>query len=243
MEAAAAVTRARASVLLAGLIGAVSPGLGGEARADERGIVLAGAQGSGATGYGYAGWLAPWPGYRLGAGPVYRLWIDYLRYEYPLGPTTIEAKGPGAEAALGYLGTRGDLAWGVYAGAVYRDTSLSPDDPDNRAGGGRLGARLQGELGQPLGAGWRWSGIASYETTGSGYWARARLLRNVDGPVAVGPELVVQGSPDYDAQQAGIAVVGLPLGADAGAGFAIGAQRSATDTVRLYIGVEFAFRM
>jgi len=45
-----------------------------------------------------------------------------------------------------------------------------------------------------------------------GYWARARLLYGLSGTKFIGPELVVQGDPNYNAQKIGVAFGGFQLG-------------------------------
>ncbi|PZP61156.1 MAG: hypothetical protein DI596_05255 [Azospira oryzae] len=223
-------------------VAAAIPGpTGAEGGGRTPGIALAGIQGSHSMYYGYAGILAPFPGARLGAGQVYRLWVDYLGYEYSAAPGMVRAQGSGFEAMAGYQGHRGGTAWGLFLGALYRNTDLNPDDPGNRVRGSRAGLKVQGELSQALTQAWCWNGSASFETAGDGYWLRTRFLRSLGGSLIVGPEFVLQGGPDYDAQRFGIALAGIPLDRTASLGFSLGVQRTGVGARIGYAGVELAY--
>ena len=86
---------------------------------------------------------------------------------------------------------------------------MSPPDPGNGASGDQLylKGQLEGEVG--LSQNWRTNGIAAYTFGQNGYWLRARLLRNLKGPKFIGPEVIVQGDPTYNAEKLGVVYGGL----------------------------------
>ena len=98
----------------------------------------------------YIGSVIPLPGSTLGSGFAARLWGDYLTYNYRTGSAKIDAAGWGSELA-GVYQFSGPWGWSdLSAGARYRDTNLSPDDPNNRARGAHVYLTLQADGGYNL---------------------------------------------------------------------------------------------
>jgi len=155
------------------------------------------------------GVIIPLPHYVLGHGWVQRYWIDHYTYSYESGPRRIDATVFGAQAMLGYQASKPGLSGAAYLGLRYSNTSLSPDDPGNSARGDQFRPAAQLEGSKDFSAKWRGEGIVAYTFGLNGYWARARVLRNLSGTKFVGPELIVQGDPTYDAQKVGVVFGGL----------------------------------
>jgi hypothetical protein len=162
--------------------------------------------------YAYFGALLPFPGNNhLGNGWVQRYWLDSFSYNYDT-TERITATAYGAEAALGYQ--RSDdqgRSWGAYGGFRYQNTILKPFDPGSEVQGVQFWPRAQLEGDAPLSGRWRANGIASVTLGIQGYYLRGRLLRGLrDGP-QIGPELILQGDPNYSAQRLGAVLGGLRL--------------------------------
>jgi hypothetical protein len=210
-----------------------------QARADGK-LALAGAEYGGENGYYYAGLLAPFPGSDLGNGFVQRYWVDWLRYEYDNGTRTVTAKAPGAAVALGYARSAGPGSFSVYAGPVYRNTDLSPDDPASDVRGTRWGMNLSLQAERKLDERWRASGIASYTTGTASYWTRGRLTRSVYSHHEFGVETIFHGNDDYTAWQAGLVVLGFQPAPHTSLGFKSGARKTSGEDLSGYIGIELA---
>jgi hypothetical protein len=159
------------------------------------------------------GVIIPLPGYMLGHGWVQRYWIDRYTYSYQSGVGQIDAGVWGAEGMLGYQASKSRLYGAAYIGLRYANTDLSPDDPGNEARGGQLRLRGQLEGTAEFSERWRGEGIAAYTFGLNGYWTRARLLRSLSESRFIGPELILQGDPTYNAQKIGIVYGGIkPFG-------------------------------
>jgi hypothetical protein len=210
--------------------------------ASAEGLFLAGGETSKDGDYVYAAALLPFPGSTLGNGFVHRYWLEWLRYEYVGGPANqvIEAKAPGAEAALGYQKAGPNGYYGLYAGAFYRDTELTPDDPSSKARGSHLRLRLQVEGESRFENTWVLNGIAAYVFGQEGYWLRARVLRRVSGPIFAGLEGVTQGDPDYQGQQVGLVVTGFEPAPRLNLGFKAGVKKIEGRSSNAYFGIELA---
>ena len=155
------------------------------------------------------GVIIPLPGYILGHGWAQRYWLDNYTYSYNSGPTRIDAAVWGAEAMLGYQASKPGLSGAAYLGVRYANTDLTPADPGNSASGNQL--RLKGQLegGAAFSEQWRGEGIAAYTFGQNGYWTRARLLRSLASTKFIGPELILQGDPTYNAEKVGLVYGGL----------------------------------
>lgn len=193
-------------------------------------------------GYAYAAALVPFSGSSLGNGFVHRYWAEYLTYEYMGGAANevIEAKAPGFEFALGYQKASPSGSFGAFAGAYYKDTELSPDDPTSKVRGSHLRLRLQVEGESRFQDTWVANGIAAYVLGQEAYWFRARLLRKVSGPIFAGIEGVTQGDPDYQGHQVGLVVTGFEPAPRLSLGFKAGVKKIEGRPSNAYFGVELA---
>lgn len=224
--------------------------------ADGR-LLLAGAEvrNQGAY-YAYLGTILPLPGNnRLGDGWVQRYWLDLVGYNYKKDEERIDANARGLEAAIGYQKSPQWGSWGVYLGLRYQNTSLSPFDPDSKVRGNQLLPKVQAEITVPFASSWQFSGIASYIPTATdlrtnvsamdtrsidGYWFRVRVLKTLANTHVVGPELIFQGDPNYNATKIGVVYgnIGIAnkLAMNLRAGF-----HSQKDHNSPYAGVEFIY--
>ncbi len=220
-------------------LGLLAPGLLAAAPAwSQERLWLAGAEVSPGNSYAYAGVLLPAFGGNLGEGFVQRYWVDRVTYRYDSNGQTIEAKGPGAEAALGYVTpTTGGSLSGML-GLVYRDTRLSPDDPDSAARGAHWRVKAQGEFNHALTDELDLDLMASYVLGQRGYWSRARLGHALGNGLRAGPELVIQGDPDYRVTQYGAFLTGLRLSSSVQAGVKAGMRDQRDESTRGYLGLE-----
>ena len=210
-----------------------------QARADGK-LALAGAEYGDENGYYYAGLLAPLPGSDLGNGFVQRYWVDWLRYEYDNGTRTVTAKAPGAAVALGYTRSAGPGSFSVYAGPVYRNTDLSPDDPKSDVRGAQWGVNLSLQAESSFDERWRANGIASYTTGTASYWTRGRLTRGFYTHHEIGVEAIFHGNDDYNAWQAGLVVLGFQPAPRTSLGFKAGTRKTSGEDFSGYIGIELA---
>lgn len=209
-----------------------------EARAAEW-LGLAGAEIAEDAHYAYVGALLPASG-RLGTGVVQRVWLDWLGYSYQAGNITVDVQAPGAEYALGYQSAGARGWWGIYGAVQYRDAQLSPVQPDSAVDdhAWRIGLHLEGE--RRLGNTWRTNGNASVYAPLRSYWMRGRLLREVGAGLYIGPELIVQGDPHYDAQQLGVVLDGLRPSKETALAAKAGAFWNDADQRGWYLGLELA---
>jgi hypothetical protein len=213
------------------------PGIAG-AREDR--LFLGGAELSSGNSYAYVGLVAPLTKKDdSGSGFVQRYWADWLTYTYNKNAEEIQAQAWGAEAAIGYI-LAGRAGWsGFYVGGVLRDTTTSPEDPENVADGThlRLKFQLEGEL---TPANWRIAGIAAYITGQQQYWMRARVLHSVGEHLWTGPELIYQGDPTYKRAQIGWALDGVKIGKGFLLGVKGGVSRNEGQSTHPYAGIEIA---
>jgi hypothetical protein len=212
------------------------------ATASGESLFITGGEASKDGGYGFAAAIVPFSGSTLGNGFVQRYWVEYLSYEYVGGAANqvIEAKAPGGEVALGYQKANPSGYYGLYAGGMYRDTSLSPDDPGSKARGGHLRLRVQAEGEHRFVDTWVVNGIASYVFDQEAYWLRARVLRKVTGKLLAGLEGVQHGDPDYEGHQVGVVVTGFEPSPRLNLGFKIGWKKIEGRPGNAYIGLELA---
>jgi len=221
--------------LIAALCAAVSVAV--PVGAQER-LWLAGTELSADNSYSYAGLLLPAFGGNLGDGFVQRYWVDRLTYRYDSAGRRIEAESLGAEAALGYVRpTTGGSLSGML-GVLYRDTDLSPDDPDSAARGSQWRLKAQGESTQRMGDDLELGLMASYVFGQRAYWSRARLGFPVGDTLRIGPELSLQGDPDYRVTQYGAFLSGLRLGTGIQAGLKAGIRDPRDEGTQAYVGLE-----
>jgi len=222
-------------LLLAGLLSAAMT----PAWAQER-IMLTGVEASRDDQYVYLGAVLPLPGNRLGQGFVQRYWLDYEAYRYEKLPQQdIDTRVAGGEAALGYQQSGASGWWAAYLGARYANTRLSPNDPDNDDRGWRLRAKWQLEGETEVGAGWRANGIASNLVGDANYWARLRLQTLLRNQWHIGPEVIVQGDPNYSAYKVGAFLGNIKLGASSALTLKAGMNKPEEAPASLYVGAEF----
>ncbi|WP_189836426.1 cellulose biosynthesis protein BcsS [Sulfuriferula multivorans] len=220
------------------LLGTLLAGAMVSASAAE-GITLGGMETDGANSYLYAGILAPVGPGPMGNGLVQRYWIDHVEYRYASAGQTVKAEGWGAEAALGFQGAERDRWWGTYLGAVCRDTRLSPDDPNSRARGESVRLKVQAEMQAPIAANWSANGNLSYILGQKAYWARLRLLTPFGNGMHIGPELLLQGDPNYNARQFGLVLANLRLAQSIDTAIKMGVRHTSGEAARAYFGIEF----
>jgi len=190
--------------------------------------------------YAYLGAVAPLGGERLGTGFFHRYLLDGVGYDYPLGGGTVDATVAGLEAGLGWQ-TGGLRGWGsVSVGARYSHTRLSPDDPGSAVRGDKLWGKLQVEGERMLTPGWKVNGGASYTFGLDGYWVRARALARVRNAVFTGPEVVLQGDPDYRSREWGWVVTGLEPWPRMEMALKAGVGKTKDRESIGYFGIEFA---
>ena len=189
--------------------------------------------------YAYLGAVAPLPGTPgLGQGWVQRYWLDWLQYTYESNGE-IRARSPGFAASIGYQ--RADTLgyWAAYAGAGYRNTTLTPDRPEANVRGQQATLQLLAETDRRIGPLWRFIGAAQYVTNVDSYWTRAKLLHaTASGAFWHGPEIILQGDPDYHATKFGYSFDGWNLGKDLTGVFKLGIIKQKDISDRAYVGVE-----
>ena len=107
--------------------------------------------------------------------------------------------------------SRPGLSGAIYFGVRYSNTDLSPDDPNGALRGDQFWPKAQIEGEAQLSPSWRANGIIAYTLILDGYWTRARLLYGLSGNKFIGPEVVVQGDPNYNAQKLGVVFGGFEI--------------------------------
>jgi cellulose synthase (UDP-forming) len=204
---------------------------------------LAGVEGGSDNAYyAYAGAIVPLRSAdALGRGWAQRYWVDRLGYDFESAGTRIRATAPGLSAALGYQGRTGDWQWSAYAGAVHRNTTLTPDLPDAAARGSQTAGLVSAEAGRSFDGGWRLGAIVNATIAPDSYWTRLRLLHTVAG-FAVGPELVWQGDPDYRQVKTGLTVENLRVGDRFTLSVKLGVSKTQGLASGAYGGIEIARR-
>lgn len=196
---------------------------------------LGGAEASSGVQYAFLGLVMPIGDSGLGRGLVQRYWIDQVSYRYSKDAIRFKADAPGVEGALGYQASGPSGWWGLYGGILYRDTRISPDDPESRSRGGKVRLKFQAEGERLLAQAWRLNGNVSYVTGQAAYWARARLLHGT--ALHAGPELVVHGDRDYRATHLGGVLIVMP-DRHFSVGLKAGARQLRSEPTKPYVGVE-----
>ena len=107
-----------------------------------------------------------------------------------------------ADLALGYMLSRNQVGYEIYAGVDYQNVKLSPDDPTAEVRGTewgfKVGAGIETEKELP----YYYALEGQYSTAFNSYWARARVGLH-RGRFTFGPEASVVGDEDFDAQRVG----------------------------------------
>ena len=205
---------------------------------------LAGAEaGENHNAYAYVGAILPLGGQsELGNGWVQRYWLDWVRYRFNSDGTETQARAPGLSASFGRQGSDGDWHWGIYGGAGYRDTRLSPDNPSARMRGSQIYPLLAMDLSRYFAAKWRMDAAASFTFSPASYWSRVRVLHRLeDGVIYHGIELVEQGDRDYHEYKVGYVIDGLKTSRSGSIGVKIGMDQTSGLAAGAYAGIEYVY--
>jgi hypothetical protein len=147
--------------------------------------------------------------------------------DYALHPG--DGRGYQVDVMLGYRVNLGKLFGGAYIGADFQDFELDPDDPFAEVRGTEWGFKVAADVATLRnGLPYYLALEGSYSTAFETYWARARAGVNLHG-FTVGPEGVVLGDLEFDAQRVGgFLIFDIPL-----------SQRVAPLEVSLHVGHQF----
>lgn len=175
-------------------------------------LLLAGTSDSSLGSYGYVGALIPLGDSSLGQGWVMRQWLDGITYRYNGFAPDIHAQAYGYAPAIGYQWPTGSGSQAaLYAGVRLANTHLSPDDPSNVDRGTRARFTLQDELTSPVGGAAQNQFLAEGEFGNGAYYVRDRLVWRFANHYSFGPEVILQGSREYRAHEAGLCLGGIAL--------------------------------
>lgn len=176
----------------------------------------------------------------LGQGWVQRYWLDWVEYRFDSDGEEVRARAPGFSAAVGYQQSSSIGFWGAYAGAAYRETTLTPDRPKAEVRGSQSSLQLLGELDRRFAQRWRFAGAIQFSAGPDSYWSRAKFL-NKSSTVNFwqGVEIVFQGDPDYKAYKLGLVLDELPVGNRVTANFKVGVNKTKGLKAGGYAGIEF----
>jgi hypothetical protein len=113
---------------------------------------------------------------------------------------------------LGYRVNMGKAFGGVFIGADYQNFHLDPDDPFAEVRGTEWGFKVSADVATLRnGLPYYLALEGNYSTAFRTYWARARGGINLHG-VTVGPEGIVLGDLEFDAQRiGGFVIFDVPL--------------------------------
>ena len=207
---------------------------------------LAGVNGSDASTYAYIGAIIPINSNLGEQGFRIKLWGNYQDFDYdgklvggPTGTTTsFNGDGFGGQAALGYQWNFASTKITGYAGVVFRDIDISPDDPASDTEDDDVGARLQLEINHQLNNNLDASIIGSYTAVIDSYWVRIRPGYKFNNGLKFGPEVIALGGDDFDKQKYGVFLSGIKLG-NIGVTLSAGAEKDSGDT-DLYGGISLS---
>lgn len=145
-----------------------------------------------------------------------KFWGDYLVYKFEQNGTNVRAEAPAFQLSGGVKRRYNAWSFTLWAGWERRDTDVSPDVPGVEVKGTKDSLLAQIEAYGNLGKGYGADFIASYSSSTSYLWSRARLKKELNRSLNVGGEVVGQGNKDYSAVQSGLIVelkfYGLSLG-------------------------------
>ncbi len=149
------------------------------------------------------------------------------RVDYDLNPG--DGRGYQVDVMLGYRVSVDKMFGGVYIGADYQNFRLDPDDPLAEVRGTEWGFKVAADVATLRnGLPYYLALEGSYSTAFQTYWARARAGLNLHG-VTVGPEGIVLGDLEFDAQRVGgFIIFDVPL-----------LPRSTPLEVSLHVGHQF----
>ncbi len=172
------------------------------------------------SSYLYAGAILPLRG-NLGDGIIARAWLSRLAYRYDADATEVKASALSTEGGIGYQTHTDRVNAGLFLTAAYRDTDLSPDQPDSEDRGVHWYGRIDAELGIDL-APWRLGAAGNYTPAITGYWSRFTATRVTPWGFRLGPELMVHGNENYHAHQWGITLSDLAVSEGTALGLSLG---------------------
>lgn len=202
-------------------------------------LFLAGADKAKSEGYYYLGYITPFQGSHLGNGYVSRSWIDYNNYNYTSSNRNIDANVKGISYTLGYQQKIDNtLTIAGYAGAIFHNTDLSPDDAGNKNKGSDLNPLIIVEAEKKISSFSTFNINASFEPNADAYWSRIRFGYG-DGNLKTGPEFTLQGDPTYDAKKITWFINGIETSKDSTLGAKVGFASTNNDPYSGFIGIEF----
>ncbi|MDR9501344.1 MAG: glycosyltransferase [Desulfurivibrionaceae bacterium] len=237
-----AILRSQPALLCILIFIAMSTPLNSRAEPGPTTQILSGLEVTPDASYLYAGMITPLPGSALGNGFIGRLWFDWSTYRYKKNNIIYDARGPGAETALGYQKAGRDYFWAAYGGATYRHTNLSPHDPESKVQGDKLGAKVQLEGEKTIHHFWKLSGITSYIFAHDSDWSRIRFARVLGSGHHLGVEAITQGDDDYRLHQFGVFMAGIKVSDEIKGGIKTGVRKIEGLSADPYMGVEFEYR-
>jgi hypothetical protein len=136
-----------------------------------------------------------------------RIMPSYLTYKYYSGNNLIKATSPGLSTVAGVKLFWDQTMVGIFGGAEFRNTDLSPDDPNASVRGSTSSALIQGELDSWLTARTNLFVFASYTGINNFSYEIGRLkqqITNLDnkGPYSLflGVEQFIGSNPDFHGQ-------------------------------------------
>ncbi|MCP5433371.1 MAG: cellulose biosynthesis protein BcsS [Alphaproteobacteria bacterium] len=133
-------------------------------------------------------------------GVVFNGQVEYLNFDYRnSGGRLVNFDGYGGSAMVGYqfVWDQGN-SWAFYAGATYRDLDVKQAGEDPDFEGGNTSLRLETQMHFGENAPVDFTGIAYYVSNSSEFFARGQLGVKLTDYLAIGPEVRVQGSTEYD---------------------------------------------
>lgn len=142
-----------------------------------------------------------------------RLIPNYLTYKYYSGNTQIEASSQGLFAVAGIKLFWDKTMIGLYGGAEFRDTDLSPDDSNASMRGNTSAGLVQGEFDTWLPSRTNINAFASYSGTSDFFYEKARIKQQITNldykrpyTVSVGVEQFIGRNDDFQGEGYGLVV-------------------------------------
>jgi hypothetical protein len=186
--------------------------------------------------YFYLGALIPLDK-TLSRGFALHLWTDFQEYFYDAGAAEIDVNANSVSAAIAYHDSGSNYWWNTKVGIIRSDTRLTPVDPGNPSIGKLTDLQLQFGGERHLSSTVKINGIVDYITDRDAYWSRLRLLWQISEQRYHGPEIIIQGDPNYDVQQIGWVITGIKIQGHSTLSAKLGFRKS-DGTTSGYVGVE-----
>jgi hypothetical protein len=207
-------------------------------------LVLAGATGAEGNHYNYLGYIQAFGGELDASGFRARAWADTLEYEYGLATLgKVEADAVGGKLMVGYQWVGASDTFAVWGGAIYRDTDLTPNDPNNESAADTVDGTLLAEYSHKFGTGASILMAAGGEPGFDSYWTRFFPAFHFGKSVKVGPDASWMGGESWRKQQMALTVDGIPLGGGVHLSLAGGRERDQTQVYENFgrLGLSVAF--